>query len=34
VGRVFEGGLRQFGEKAHDLAPVLSDRELRWRAAS
>jgi hypothetical protein len=31
---IFDGGLRQFGEKTHDLVPLFSDKELRWRAAS
>src|ERR1700722_3761639 len=31
---IFKRGLRQLVEEAHDLAPVFSDKELRWRAAS
>ena len=34
VSGVFGGGLGEFGEEAHDLAPIFSDKELRWRAAS
>jgi hypothetical protein len=34
VGGVFDGGRWEFGEEAHDLAPLFSDKELRWRAAS
>jgi hypothetical protein len=34
VRGVFKRGLRQFGEKAHEVAPLFSDKEFRWRAAS
>jgi hypothetical protein len=31
---IFKCGLWQLGEKTHDLPPLFSDKEFRWRAAS
>jgi hypothetical protein len=34
VRGVFGGVLREVGKEAHVFAPVFSNKELRWRAAS